>query len=208
MTIHAPKGRGKAKEVESRSAASETYALPISTPTYMKAAFANLSDAASLFSGATSDDNLTENIKALKASARSLSEAADELALGVAPAAHHQPLPIRIITHNVRYATESPFEGEERWSVRFPRLCAQLAFNSSNPGSFICLQVRRASCSLYADSVAMVKSNNLQSLRKCQSWMRLFWTEPLRLFCDSRVPPSTTVYAVLLLIHDELTSDW
>jgi len=48
---------------------------------------------------------------------------------------------IRILTHNIRYATEAPFKGEERWPIRCPRLCAELAFNSiSDPATFICLQ--------------------------------------------------------------------
>lgn len=50
------------------------------------------------------------------------------------------PLPIRIITHNIRYATQSPFKGEEPWSVRHPLLCSALTFNSNTPETFICLQ--------------------------------------------------------------------
>jgi endonuclease/exonuclease/phosphatase family metal-dependent hydrolase len=50
-------------------------------------------------------------------------------------------LQMRIITHNIRYATEAPFKGEERWPIRCPRLCSQLIFNSmSNPATFVCLQ--------------------------------------------------------------------
>lgn len=52
----------------------------------------------------------------------------------------HHPLDIRIITHNIRYATSSRFPGEERWSTRCPRLCSQLVFNSTIPETFICLQ--------------------------------------------------------------------
>lgn len=48
---------------------------------------------------------------------------------------------IRVITHNIRYATEAPFKGEERWPVRCPRLCSELVFNSTSiPETFICLQ--------------------------------------------------------------------
>jgi endonuclease/exonuclease/phosphatase family metal-dependent hydrolase len=48
---------------------------------------------------------------------------------------------VRIITHNIRYATKSPFEGEEPWPVRCPRLCSELIFNSTSiPATFICLQ--------------------------------------------------------------------
>ncbi|TVY71335.1 hypothetical protein LSUE1_G008616 [Lachnellula suecica] len=54
---------------------------------------------------------------------------------------HDSCLDIRVITHNIRYATESPFEGEERWPIRSPRLCSELIFNSTSiPETFICLQ--------------------------------------------------------------------
>lgn len=50
-------------------------------------------------------------------------------------------LPVRIITHNIRYATESPFDGEELWSVRCPLISSELVFNSQCPSTtFICLQ--------------------------------------------------------------------
>ncbi|KAH8805559.1 endonuclease/exonuclease/phosphatase family protein-like protein [Xylogone sp. PMI_703] len=50
-------------------------------------------------------------------------------------------LPIRLISHNIRYATDSPLKGEERWEVRCHRLCAQLEFHAHNPPTtFICLQ--------------------------------------------------------------------
>lgn len=49
--------------------------------------------------------------------------------------------PIRILTHNIRYATTSPFPGEEPWSIRCPLLCSSLFFNTINPPTtFICLQ--------------------------------------------------------------------
>ncbi|KAH9219737.1 Endonuclease/exonuclease/phosphatase [Leptodontidium sp. 2 PMI_412] len=47
---------------------------------------------------------------------------------------------IRVITHNIRYATKSPFKGEELWEVRCPRLCSELVINSVLPSTFICLQ--------------------------------------------------------------------
>ena len=49
-------------------------------------------------------------------------------------------LSIRVITHNIRYATQYPFKGEEPWSTRCPLVCSQFAFNSGNPATFICLQ--------------------------------------------------------------------
>ncbi|KAK4181461.1 Endonuclease/exonuclease/phosphatase [Triangularia setosa] len=51
------------------------------------------------------------------------------------------PLSIRLITFNVRYATKTPVPGEEPWSVRCPKLCAQLRFITSGQNSpFICFQ--------------------------------------------------------------------
>ncbi|KAE9367640.1 DNase I-like protein [Stipitochalara longipes BDJ] len=47
---------------------------------------------------------------------------------------------IRVITHNIRYATQSPFQGEEPWPVRCPLLCSALVFNSNIQETFICLQ--------------------------------------------------------------------
>lgn len=53
----------------------------------------------------------------------------------------HDVLPIRILTHNVRYATDSPFEGEAEWSVRKSRIISELRFNTAHcEESFICLQ--------------------------------------------------------------------
>lgn len=50
-------------------------------------------------------------------------------------------LPLRVLTHNIRYDTRNPFRGEKPWSVRCPHLCAELVYHSMNPTeSFICLQ--------------------------------------------------------------------
>jgi endonuclease/exonuclease/phosphatase family metal-dependent hydrolase len=50
-------------------------------------------------------------------------------------------IPIRILTHNIRYATTSPFKGEDLWTVRAPRMMNELLFNTKyNPEAFICLQ--------------------------------------------------------------------
>lgn len=50
-------------------------------------------------------------------------------------------LPIRILTHNIRYAIETPSEGEEKWSIRSPRIISELRFNTAHcSSSFICLQ--------------------------------------------------------------------
>ncbi|MCJ1422295.1 hypothetical protein MMC29_000175 [Sticta canariensis] len=51
------------------------------------------------------------------------------------------PIPIRLLTHNIRYATNSPFKGEELWHTRKSRLIAELRFNTGHCSeSFICLQ--------------------------------------------------------------------
>lgn len=48
---------------------------------------------------------------------------------------------IRILTHNIRYATDNPFKGEEVWEIRRPRLLSELHFHTIyNPETFICLQ--------------------------------------------------------------------
>jgi hypothetical protein len=50
-------------------------------------------------------------------------------------------LPIRLLSHNIRYATTSPFKGEELWTVRAPRILNELRYNTLyTPESFICLQ--------------------------------------------------------------------
>ncbi|KAI9845229.1 MAG: hypothetical protein M1837_004984 [Sclerophora amabilis] len=50
-------------------------------------------------------------------------------------------VPIRTLTHNIRYATTSPFKGEETWDIRKSRLCNELIFNTRySPEAFICLQ--------------------------------------------------------------------
>ena len=50
-------------------------------------------------------------------------------------------LDIRLITHNIRYATAHPFQGEKPWAIRFPRLTSELCFHAAhNQESLICLQ--------------------------------------------------------------------
>lgn len=52
-----------------------------------------------------------------------------------------EPIPLRLLTHNIRYATTNPFPGEELWETRQPRLTQELAFHSASiPATFICLQ--------------------------------------------------------------------
>ena len=53
----------------------------------------------------------------------------------------HSPLAIRLLTHNIRYATSSPFKGEDYWPIRKPRMINELRFNTAHCAeSFICLQ--------------------------------------------------------------------
>ncbi|KAL2864469.1 endonuclease/exonuclease/phosphatase family protein [Aspergillus lucknowensis] len=49
-------------------------------------------------------------------------------------------IPLRILTHNIRYATSSPFKGERPWEERAPRLLQELFYNTCNQDAFICLQ--------------------------------------------------------------------
>lgn len=50
-------------------------------------------------------------------------------------------VPIRLLTHNIRYATPSPSKGEELWSARKTGVVNELRFNTAhNAESFICLQ--------------------------------------------------------------------
>ena len=50
-------------------------------------------------------------------------------------------LPTRILSHNIRYATSDPFEGEEPWSSRKQLILDELRYNTlHSPESFICLQ--------------------------------------------------------------------
>ncbi|GAQ06101.1 hypothetical protein ALT_3422 [Aspergillus lentulus] len=49
-------------------------------------------------------------------------------------------LPLRILTHNIRYATSSPFKGELPWNDRKQSLLNELLFNTRNQNAFICLQ--------------------------------------------------------------------
>lgn len=49
-------------------------------------------------------------------------------------------LPLRILTHNIRHATSSPFKGEELWEDRCQPLLNELHYNTRTQDSFICLQ--------------------------------------------------------------------
>lgn len=50
-------------------------------------------------------------------------------------------LPIRVLTHNIRYATTSPFKGERPWTERRQLLLNELGYHTRHcKESFICLQ--------------------------------------------------------------------
>lgn len=50
-------------------------------------------------------------------------------------------VPVRILTHNIRYATSSPFEGEEPWPERKQLMLNELQYHTRyNQEAFICLQ--------------------------------------------------------------------
>ncbi|CAO2654191.1 Nn.00g109240.m01.CDS01 [Neocucurbitaria sp. VM-36] len=50
-------------------------------------------------------------------------------------------LPIRVLTHNIRYAANPPIEGETAWSSRRQLILNELKYNTlHNPEAFICLQ--------------------------------------------------------------------
>ncbi|KAL5120958.1 hypothetical protein ACEQ8H_001146 [Pleosporales sp. CAS-2024a] len=50
-------------------------------------------------------------------------------------------LPVRLITHNIRYATTCPFTGEQPWADRRPLMINEFKYNTlHNAESFICLQ--------------------------------------------------------------------
>lgn len=51
------------------------------------------------------------------------------------------PVPVRVVTYNIRYATKNPAPKEEPWSVRRSKLCAQMRFLAAGQSSvFFCLQ--------------------------------------------------------------------
>lgn len=50
-------------------------------------------------------------------------------------------LPLRVLTHNIRYATSQPFKGEKPWAERKQLLLNELVYNTRHIAeTFICLQ--------------------------------------------------------------------
>lgn len=70
-----------------------------------------------------------------------LSESASSTALGKATGHDRSSLPLRLISLNIRYATNSPVNGEKPWRERCPMLTNQLRFiTTGQENPFICLQ--------------------------------------------------------------------
>ncbi|KEF52170.1 uncharacterized protein A1O9_11797 [Exophiala aquamarina CBS 119918] len=55
-----------------------------------------------------------------------------------------QSVPLRIITHNIRYAADPPEESELRWPDRFPKLSAHFKYHTrpqfTPPSTLVCMQ--------------------------------------------------------------------
>ncbi|CAI7632856.1 unnamed protein product [Penicillium glandicola] len=50
-------------------------------------------------------------------------------------------IPIRVLTHNIRYATSSPFKGEQPWAERKQLLLNEFEYETRHCGeTFVCLQ--------------------------------------------------------------------
>ncbi|KJZ77747.1 hypothetical protein HIM_02924 [Hirsutella minnesotensis 3608] len=58
-----------------------------------------------------------------------------------AKATHPGSMPLRIISYNIRYATQQPVPGEQPWAVRCPAMGTQLRFiTAGHESPFLCLQ--------------------------------------------------------------------
>ncbi|KAF1848530.1 uncharacterized protein K460DRAFT_375382 [Cucurbitaria berberidis CBS 394.84] len=54
----------------------------------------------------------------------------------------HATLPVRVLTHNIRYASSPPYDGGEKpWSIRKSKIVDELKYNTlHNAEAFVCLQ--------------------------------------------------------------------
>ncbi|CAZ81166.1 unnamed protein product [Tuber melanosporum] len=51
------------------------------------------------------------------------------------------PLPLRLYTHNIRYATTHPLPHESSWPTRLPRIISSIAYTQhQHPSTLLCLQ--------------------------------------------------------------------
>ncbi|KAL0466997.1 Endonuclease/exonuclease/phosphatase [Neurospora intermedia] len=63
------------------------------------------------------------------------------MTLRESPAPGSAQLHVRFVSFNIRFATDDPVPGEQLWTDRRPRLCAQLNFlTSGHDSTFLCLQ--------------------------------------------------------------------
>ncbi|KAK3499202.1 Endonuclease/exonuclease/phosphatase [Neurospora hispaniola] len=63
------------------------------------------------------------------------------MTLRESPAPGSAQLHVRFVSFNIRFATDNPVPGEQPWTDRRPRLCAQLNFlTSGHDSTFLCLQ--------------------------------------------------------------------
>lgn len=69
------------------------------------------------------------------------SSSSSESALKMVFHKHDTSMPLRIVSYNIRYATNRPVLGERPWDIRCPKLCTQLKFiTAGHESPFICLQ--------------------------------------------------------------------
>ena len=74
-------------------------------------------------------------------------------------------LPLRILSHNIRFATSSLFKGERPWSDRKQPLVNELLYNTRHLDAFICLQEV-----LHSQLVGILSGVNHGSQEQEQSW--------------------------------------
>ena len=74
-------------------------------------------------------------------------------------------LPLRVLSHNIRFATSSLFKGEQPWSDRKQPLVNELLYNTRNLDAFICLQEV-----LHSQLIDILSGVNHGSQEQEQSW--------------------------------------
>ncbi|KAF7596747.1 hypothetical protein BBP40_000175 [Aspergillus hancockii] len=79
-------------------------------------------------------------------------------------------LPLRILTHNIRYATKSPFKGERPWEERKQPLLNELLYNTRNQDAFICLQEVLHNQLIDIHSGLNVKQSTVSTKAEENSW--------------------------------------
>jgi endonuclease/exonuclease/phosphatase family metal-dependent hydrolase len=88
------------------------------------------------------------------------------IAMGDLKMVEPQAIEMRLLTHNIRYATSSPFKGEELWPIRAPRIINELRFNlASSVLGFICLQEV-----LHGQLIDIMAGLNANSVSRSPEW--------------------------------------